>query len=78
MSNGRRGEGLRRLKSASPLEGEVGPQGRVGSNLSAFSMPSDVLNQYPPPAGQSAVDLPLKGGGDCNEAHWHESSVRRE
>jgi hypothetical protein len=25
-------------------------------------------DQYPPPAGQSAVDLPLKGGGDCDNA----------
>ena len=35
---------------ASPLEGEVGPQGRVG------------------PVGQSAADLPLKGGGEDLES----------
>ena len=47
---------------ASPLEGEVGPQGRVGGTASP-SPAERRRGQNPPPAGQAAVDLPLKGGG---------------
>jgi tRNA modification GTPase len=48
---------------ASPLEGEVGPKGRVGGSA-APSPAGRRLHQYPPPAGQNAVDLSLKGGGE--------------
>ncbi|HEX4504982.1 MAG TPA: hypothetical protein VH722_04560, partial [Alphaproteobacteria bacterium] len=51
------------FKSASPLEGEVGAKRRVGGYLSAFSQASGMRRQYPPPGGQSAADLPHKGGG---------------
>ncbi|HEX4507249.1 MAG TPA: tRNA uridine-5-carboxymethylaminomethyl(34) synthesis GTPase MnmE [Alphaproteobacteria bacterium] len=48
---------------ASPLEGEVGPKGRVGG--SAATSPTERgRDHHPPPAGQSAADLPLKGGGE--------------
>jgi len=48
---------------ASPLEGEVGLQGRVGG-AAATSPAKRGRKHHPPPAGQSAVDLPLKGGGE--------------
>ena len=48
---------------ASPLEGEVGPQGREGGDV-ATSPAGRRWHHRPPPAGQGTVDLPLKGGGD--------------
>ncbi len=48
--------------SASPLEGEVGPQVRVGGDVAAFPMPTRRLHHTPHPAAMAA-DLPLKGGG---------------
>jgi len=49
--------------NASPLEGEVDPEGRAGGTLATG--PADQRrHHHPPPAGQSAVDLPLKGGGE--------------
>ena len=65
---------------ASPLRGEVGAAAeggfcetqnralrarrRVGVNAVACRMLGRRRNHTPPPAGASAVDLPLKGGGD--------------
>jgi tRNA modification GTPase len=49
--------------SASPLEGEVGPEGRVGGD-GATSPAERGRRHHPQPAGQSAVDFPLKGGGE--------------
>jgi peptide/nickel transport system ATP-binding protein len=51
-------------KIASPLEGEVGPQGRVGGNGPAFSRRADMLNHPPHPSVLGIADLPLKGGGE--------------
>jgi tRNA modification GTPase len=50
---------------ASPLEGEVGPQGRVGgiAGTRAVTETKRGRHHHPPPAGASAVDLPLTGGG---------------
>jgi tRNA modification GTPase len=49
---------------ASPVEGEVGPQGRVGGTASGGVVPGQGRRRdhHPPPAG-FAVGLPLKGGG---------------
>ena len=54
------------LQFASPLEGEVGAKRRVGGDASTRRFLGDLTKAapYPPPAGQNAVDLPLKGGGD--------------
>jgi tRNA modification GTPase len=51
--------------SASPLEGEVGPKGRVGGAATTGPVSQDrrKRDHHPPPAG-FAVDLPRKGGGD--------------
>jgi tRNA modification GTPase len=48
---------------ASPLEREVGPQGRAGGTASAGVVPGHGRRRdhHPPPAG-CVVDLPLKGG----------------
>jgi tRNA modification GTPase len=51
------------ISYASPPEGKVGPQVRVGRAASP-SPTERRLRQNPPPAGQSAVDLPLKGGSE--------------
>jgi threonylcarbamoyladenosine tRNA methylthiotransferase MtaB len=48
--------------SASPLEGEVGPKGRVGGTLAALSLPAD-LPHHPPHPARSRADLPLQEGG---------------
>jgi tRNA modification GTPase len=53
--------------NASPLEGEVGPQGRVGGTLTT-SPAERRRHHHPSSAGQSSVDLPLKGGGKELEA----------
>ncbi len=52
----------------SPLEGEVGPQVREGGAGPAGRIFGRRRDHHPPPAGQSAVDLPLKGGGDKKRA----------
>jgi tRNA modification GTPase len=55
---------------ASPLEGEVGSQVRKGGSVATreVSEIEDRRDHHPPPAGQSTVDLPLKGGGDEKQA----------
>ncbi len=49
-------------KSASPLEGEVGPQGRVGGNVEAFCTSSVKLRQHPPPVDAAHRRPPPQGG----------------
>jgi len=49
--------------STSLLEGEVGPQVRVGGTVSAFSLSSRRLRHTPHPSMLRIADLPLKGGG---------------
>ena len=49
---------------APPLAGEVGSQVQVGGGNAAISPALQSRRRHPPPGGQSAVDLPLKGGGD--------------
>jgi len=49
---------------ASPLEGEVGSQDRVGGDGAAFSLTADMLNHTPHPSTLRVADLPLKGGGE--------------
>jgi hypothetical protein len=39
---------------ASPLEGEVGPQVRVGGDAAALSRSAGMLRQYPPPVDAGA------------------------
>jgi hypothetical protein len=53
------------LRTASPLEGEVGPKVRVGGTVATGRLPETVRRRdhYPAPAGQSAVDLPLATRG---------------
>ncbi len=58
----------RSLKFASPLEGEVGPQGRVGGNFSASPESARKRHHTPHPPTLRVVDLPLKGGGDFKRA----------
>jgi hypothetical protein len=53
------------LRSASPFEGEVGPQVRVGGTVAALSLSTRRLNRTPHPA--LCADLPLKGGGEYAE-----------
>jgi hypothetical protein len=58
--------GYSRQILASPPEGEVGPQVREGGSASTEKIVEAAHGRrhYPPPAGASAVDLPLKGGGE--------------
>lgn len=51
---------------ASPLEGEIGPEGRAGGN--AATSPTERERRHHPPSAGFAVDLPLKGGGDALRA----------
>jgi len=51
----------RRLDSASPLEGKVGPQVRVGGDGSVFSQPSDMLNHTPHPSAKAPPTSPSRG-----------------
>ena len=53
-----------RAQIASPLEGEVGPQDRVGGDGAAFSQSSDLRRHTPHPSMLRIADLPLKGGGE--------------
>jgi tRNA modification GTPase len=58
--------GYSRQILASPFEGVVGPQVREGGSASTEKIVEAAHGRrhYPPPAGASAVDLPLKGGGE--------------
>ncbi len=48
--------------SASPLEGEVGPQGRVGGDATAFSPPPALLHHTPHPSLLTRRRPPPQGG----------------
>ena len=49
-------------KCASPLEGEVAPEGRVGGTGAAFSVASDMRHHTPHPSPHSRRRPPPQGG----------------
>jgi acyl-CoA synthetase (AMP-forming)/AMP-acid ligase II len=49
------------LKSASPLDREVGPKVRVGNDGSVFAQPSDILNHTPHPSVKAPPTSPSRG-----------------
>ncbi len=55
---------MNRIQIASPFEGEVGPQDRVGGDGSAFYRSSDLRRHTPHPSMLRIADLPFKGGGE--------------
>ena len=51
-------------KFASPLEGEVGPQGREGGMVPPSPKDATCGTSTPHPSMLRIADLPLKGGGE--------------
>jgi cytochrome o ubiquinol oxidase subunit 2 len=53
--------GMKPVKSASPLEGEVGPKVRVGGDGAAFPQPSEMLGHTPHPSAKAPPTSPSRG-----------------